>query len=131
MSKLRDALKAINVHNNGDMLRRFGSKSDAAVEYFSPPAGRMGWGRFHHTQVRHPSKSHPVIPLDDKWPHRHAVKRFMGLRRDSLPEALKWVAANIGGDFVPSPFGGYLPKPVIDRARAAVKAAVLSEQEPS
>lgn len=122
MSKLSDALNDIGVHNNWDMLRRFGNVTAVAVEYSKPPQGRLGWGRAQHTSVWAPSKKHPVVPLDDKWPHSHAVKRFTGPRRDSLPEAMKWVAVNIGGEFVPSPFGGYLPKAVVEKAKAeAVK----------
>jgi hypothetical protein len=122
MSKLADALRDIRIRNNWDMLMMFGEGNDVAVKYYRPPEGRSGWGRFQHTAVWAPTKKHPVVPLDDKWPHSYAVKRFLGPRASSVPEALKWVAVNIGGEFVPSPFGGYLPKPVVDRAKAAAKA---------
>lgn len=125
---MADALHAIGVHNNWGMLAEFGDRLDAAVEYIRPAEGRGGWSRIQHTRVWARVKGHPVIPLGDKWPHSHAVKEFSGPRRDSLPAALAWATENLGCEFVPSPFGGYLPKHVVDKAKARLRLVGKEER---
>lgn len=122
MSKLSESLRGIKVCNNHSMLVEFGGENDLCVEYYAPPSGRIGWGGAQHTAVWSPLKPHPVLPLY-KWPHATSRLDFFGPRSKSLPAARAWVAENTAVELVPSPFGGYLPKGVVARAKVAIAKA--------
>jgi hypothetical protein len=117
MSKLRDALKArLGIHNNHGLLSRFGKPgSDFAIEYSRPEARSV---RSSGARVWSPS-----VALD---PNAHWTANgsmcFHGLKAVSVPKALEWAGARVADEFVPSPFGGLVPKYVVEAAKQAVRA---------
>jgi hypothetical protein len=44
-------------------------------------------------------------------------KIFLGKRKESWPAALAWAGENFERSFAASPFGGYLPTSIIEKAR--------------
>jgi hypothetical protein len=121
LSKLSEQLRAIKVHNNFEMLMRFGGADDVAIEYHRPAPGRLGWADSHRTTVWSP-KANPKLPA----PKRFALsvrgeKEFVGMRKLSFAGAVAWAVAQFGHKYVPSPFGGQIPVHVLVKAKAAVK----------
>lgn len=118
MSKLSDALNKLRVFNNWDLMRRFGERGkDVSCDYST------GWSR--GCEPRHTSVSSPTFYTDPgaHW-QNHGAKWFCGNRSESLPLAMVWASEQYGIDeWVTSPFGGKVPKPVLVAAKAAVKAA--------
>lgn len=111
MSKLADRLRKMDIFNNYNLLQAFGELNDVAVEYHRPPPGRMGWTESRGTSVwRPPMKGKPGV-----------TKEFHGKRSKSFPEACAWVTKNGKYELVPGPFGGHIPKRVLEKAKAAVK----------
>jgi hypothetical protein len=123
MSKFSDHLRAVRVFNNFDMLKRFGTAGDVAIEYIRPAAGRLGWCEVRRTSVWSP---YPHAQLSIEGIKKHGEKQFFGNRAHSLPTALAWARKTFGGEYVPSPHGGYLPKHVVDKARAFVEKAGMT-----
>ena len=119
MSKLANKLRALNVYNNWNMLQRFGTTGDAAIEY-KPPTVLRGmytsvWSPYKHPQLNPPEAQRGLT-------NTH-YQEFSGKRAASFPVALKWAEKMLGHEYVISPFGGRLPKHVVDKARATVREA--------
>jgi len=111
MSKLADRLNKMDIFNNHNLLQAFGGLKDVAVEYHRPPPGRLGWASFNGTTVwRPPIKNKPGVK-----------KEFYGKRSKSFPEAVKWATENAKYELVPGPFGGHIPKHILEKAKAATK----------
>jgi hypothetical protein len=120
MSKLADQFRAIGIYNNWGMIERFGLPDDVAIEYRRPADGRLGWTETHRTVVWrpgvHPKLAAPRRGIGD----RSVEKEFFGLRRESFYTARNWAMEEFGHDYVPSPFGGHIPKHLLSKARAAL-----------
>jgi len=119
--KLAESLKGIRVFNTHGLLTQFGDEEDITVEYLRSPSGLAGVGHPDRTEVWsvHPNKH--LKPPTDFYETIHR-KIFYGMRSKSLPQAKEFVADTLGiTDLVPSPFGGYIPRHVLDKAKAAVK----------
>lgn len=120
MSKLADSLRETRICNNWGMLDRFGTKQDVVVAYHAFIPGRIGIGSYSHTEVWS-SRPHPKLPERATMGVTYQ-RNFRGKRVDSLPEALAWVAAELEcGRMVPSPFGGYLPHTVVQKAKESLE----------
>jgi hypothetical protein len=113
VSKLADQLRAARIYNDHDMLSRFADKGrDVCVSY------RAG-DRWHYSKSSVYSPSHHTGG-DEHW-QNHGKKSFSGMRLQSLPLALEWASKKYGIDeWVPSPFGGYIPAEVLKRAKKFV-----------
>ena len=116
MSKLGEQLRAIGVYNNHNILVRFGDINDVAIEYYRPAEGRAGWCETRHTTVWSPHKN-PKLKVRGL----RTSKDFQGSRNESLPAAFTWASNEFGHTYVPSPHGGYIPKHVLAKIKAAVK----------
>ena len=115
MSKLADKLRKMGVYNTHDMLTHFRVRgiSPIACVYF--PSETMRSGR---SAVFSPfRKTDP----DAAW-YDYGGKTFVGKRAASMPQALAWAEAQYGvREWAPSPFGGYIPKAILDAAKKAAK----------
>ena len=115
MSKLADTLREMRVFNTHDMLTHFrvGGVPPIACVYF--PSETMRSGR---SAVFSPfRKTDP----DAAW-HDYGCKTFVGKRAASMPQTLAWAEAQYGvREWAPSPFGGYIPKAILDAAKKAAK----------
>lgn len=125
MSKLADQLRELKVFNNWELLMRFGAVGDVAIEYRRPPEGRLGWCQTRRTDVWSP-RDHPKLERDTGGLSRGAKKTFSGNRAASFYIARNWAMEEFGHDYVPSPFGGHIPKHVLAKAQNAVKRSVDS-----
>lgn len=115
-SKLAYALREKHrVFNNHDLLLSFGRHKDVAVEYTQ--------GDSRACSVNHTSVYSPRFKTDPFAPHYgDGCKWFVGKKHDSMPLAMAWAASQYHiHHWAPSPFGGYVPQHVMERARAAVK----------
>jgi hypothetical protein len=114
VSKFADQLRTIRVFNNYELLARFGRRSDFAVEYVPD-----SWGG--HPRGTCVSSPRPHAGLEKTSSLSAAWERvFVGKRANTFEAAVRW-ATGISGDYAPSPFGGRVPRRVLDKARAAVK----------
>lgn len=122
MSKLTDTLRTkAKVFNNYNLLTQFGTTEDFVVIFSRPDSGLAGIGCLHGTRVWSP-KAHPKLNRSKTWGNNCVEKEFDGYRDRSMPEALAWIKAELGDpELIPSPFGGKVPKRVIDRAKAWLK----------
>jgi len=116
-SKLARQLQELKICNNYGLLTRFGKKQDVVCEYVLRVPHACTCNR---TQVWSPR-----FKTDTKAPwYDYGMKTFLGNRAESMPEALAWASQEYSiTEWAPSPFGGKIPKTVLDRAKAAVKAA--------
>lgn len=122
MSKFSDQLRLIGVFNNWELLKRFGDKNDVVIDYRRKPPGRMGICEYNNSSVWSPHKNKALPPKELSLVD-HYEKKFPGNRSESMPEAVKWASQTLGHEFVSSPFGGMVPKPVREKAKAAINAA--------
>lgn len=114
MSKLSDALKLIGIHNNHNLLARFGVERDVWVDYY-PESGRAGSRCSMVYSVTH--KTDPKSP----W-YSYGNKAFYGKKANTFPLAQKWAEDTYGiTEWAVSPFGGIVPAHVLAAAKAAVK----------
>lgn len=114
MGKLADALSAMRIHNNHNLLSRFGGERDVWVEYVPPDRVRAQKSAVY-------SITHQTDP-NASW-YDHGNKTFVGNRARSLPVALAWATETYGiTEWAASPFGGKVPAHVLAKAKAAVKA---------
>jgi hypothetical protein len=113
---LAEALRDIRIHNNFELLRRFGAPGDVCVSYHKAPEGRLGWATSDKTMVfsPFPHKALTVEPLGVT----HG-KQFPGKRAVSFQLAVNWAMAEFGHDYEPSPFGGHIPSHIKHKARQA------------
>ena len=118
MTKLGEKLRAIRIFNNWDILVRFGDINDVSIEYHRPAEGRMGWCETRHTRVWSPHQNPRLKIVGLK---SGTSKDFQGSRSESLPAALAWASNEFGHTYVPSPHGGYIPKHVLTKIKAALK----------
>lgn len=114
VSKTANRLRRLNVHNNWELLRTFGGPYDVAVTYQPAPRGRLGMAESDKSRVWSPRR-HSKLEL--KPLYRCSEKVFVGRRRDSFPQALAWAVETFKHEFVISPFGGRVPKHVVERAK--------------
>lgn len=122
MSKLTDQLSAIKVYNNWELLARFGGAQDVTYEYSRASSGLAGIGETTGVTVWSPRANPKLEP--PRRLERFYSKVFHGKRSRSWPEAEAWLAVEFPGvEFVTSPFGGRVPKRVLDKAKAATKVA--------
>lgn len=118
MSKLANALREKHYHNNWELLVKLGGQDDVAIEYTARAPGRLGWTMTNKTDVWSPR---PHSKLDEpKGMSRTYAKTFLGVRKESWPVAIAWAIEQFGHVFVPSPFGGYLPRHLVEKARRVV-----------
>ena len=117
MSKFADALRAIRVYNDHELLVRFGQPRDVMLSY-RPPESR----------ACRPAQTHVYSPRFETDPksawYDYGQKSFGGNAKDSMPKARAWAAKQYGDqDWVASPFGRYtqVPRRVVEAARKAVK----------
>lgn len=120
MSKLSDALREQKIFNNWEMLVRFGGELDVAIDYHRPAEGRMGWCDVRRTTVWSP-RSNPRL-MGPKKMRSGTEREFLGARKESLPAALAWASDEFREIYVPSPFGGYLPKHIVTKAKKGITA---------
>jgi hypothetical protein len=116
MGKLSDQLRAIRVFNNYDLLMQFGRPDDIAIEYYAPSPRAC---EAHRTKVWSPRRN---AKLNDDLSAiaQSYSKTFVGLKRDTFWVAVQWAMDEFGHDYVPSPFGGYIPKHLKSKAMQAV-----------
>ena len=126
MSKLSDALNALRVFNNHDLLVRFGEDRDVSVEYHAPDRRSIGTpGAVVYS---------PRFATDPSaaW-YDHGRKRFPAFgttRHGATRQAQKWASEQYGIEhWAPSPFGGYVGAKVRMRAEAAVRAAKKAQEK--
>lgn len=126
MSKLANQLREIRVYNNHGLLMQFGGENDVAIEYYARPSGRIGWTMVNHSEVWSP-RSNPKLAregLSSTW-----KKSFQGNRAESYYAARNWAMETFGHDYVPSPFGGMIPKHVRHKAEQAARASQLPSNQ--
>ena len=115
MSKLATQLNPRGLHNNWDLLKRFGKTGDVAIEYHRPAPGRLGIAETTHTRVwsywKTPHLERPTNGASG------VERRFPGKKSHSFPLALKWAMDTFKHTYVPSPFGGWIPRHVLGRAK--------------
>lgn len=116
MSKLTDALNAIDIHNTHGLLFRFGvpKVDDVAVSY---SASSMR-GAVQQTSVW--SCSHETDPNERLRHMNQNNKTFIGPSRESFPAAKQWATERYRiRDWVSSPFGAgeLVSQAVVLRAR--------------
>lgn len=116
MSKFADKLRALNIYNNHDILKRFGKHGhDVYVDYDKAESR----GRCSHSTVYSPS--HKTDP-QSAW-YDYGNKSFVGNRKESLPKAMEWASDKYGiAEWAVSPFGGRIPQYVYDAAKEAVRS---------
>lgn len=116
MSKLSVALNALGIHNDHNLVSRFGTpKKDVFINYFSPERARCGGA-----QVISPS--HQTRP-NEHW-RDYGRMTFTGRRTDSLAEAVEWASKTYGiTEWSASPFGpnAKVPTYILNAAKAALK----------
>lgn len=121
MSKLADQLRAMGVHNNHELLKRFAKRGKGVCVSFRgdgpmgiPNAATLVWSpRF---------RVDPSAHFMD-----HGARAFDGRKRDTEPLAVAWASKQYGiTEWATSPFGGKIPKAAKD---AAVKAAREAERD--
>lgn len=123
MSKMTNALNAIGLHNNHNLLTEFGGV--VAVEYRANPAGRLGYADCDKTTVfaviktAHLETTH----IGNFTSHK---REFVGNRRESFQEAVNWAEKTFGCTLVVSPFGGMVPQSTMERAKKSVKDATIA-----
>lgn len=125
MSKLGEQLREMGVHSNWALLTRFGDVNDVAIQYYRPAEGRLGWCQSRRTEVWSP-RDNPKLESDPTGLHRGKKKTFHGARALSFYLARNWAMEEFGHDYVPSPFGGHIPKHVLAKAQNAAKHTVHS-----
>ena len=120
MSKLADALRAMRVFNDHDLLTRFAADRRMAVCVSYIP---------HEAQMVNAARSQVSSPFFDTDRNAHwsdnGCKTFAGNRAESMPLALAWAQKKYGiTEWAPSPFGrAKVPKEIRDAAeRAATEA---------
>lgn len=121
MSKLTERLRDKGYYNNHHLLAAFGGHDDVCIEYHRPAEGRLGWCDVRRTEVWSPKK-HQKLDTENRRSvfNSGSRKEFLGARKDSFSAALNWATEQFGHKYAPSPFGGYLPKHVLDKASAAL-----------
>ena len=115
MSKLVDTLREMRVFSTHELLVRFRSRNVPSIACTYAPADR--W------QPRKSTVYSPVFKTDTgaAW-YDYGCKTFVGKRAASMPQALAWAEAQYGvREWAPSPFGGYIPKAILDAAKKAAK----------
>ena len=114
LAKLREGLRALRIFNNHGLLSYFGKDGgDVAIEY-----SHSGTVRPRGSRVWSPSRA--MDP--DAHFFEYGAKWFSGKQADSMPKAIEWASARTGvTGWATSPFGGKVPKVVVDAALAAVK----------
>jgi hypothetical protein len=127
-SKFADDLRRLKVYNNWEVLRRFGTAQDVVIEYKPAPEGRLGYGTTDKTLVWSPRPNpHLKTPEQQRRMTSSHAQEFVGTRKATWPVALKWAYEHFPDvKFVPSPFGGHLPKRVVDAAKKAVDQAAAN-----
>lgn len=116
------------VFNPHNFVTRFGEKGvdDYVISYYGP--GRATAAR---TSVWSP---HRQVAPKGHW-QDYGAKAFVGSRRSSQPEAIKWATAQFGlTEWVPCPADptALIPKAVRDRGLAWLKKADrLQESDPT
>lgn len=115
MSKLADTLREMRVRNTHGILKRFVVLDVTSIGCTYAPAERL---RPHKSRVYSPFfKTDP----DAAW-YDYGCKAFVGKRAESMPQALAWATDQYGvSEWAPSPFGGYIPKAILDAAKKAAK----------
>lgn len=116
MSRLAEALRAMGIYNNHNLLSRFGEPGrDVWCEYHAPEPRSC---TCQTTRVYSPShKTRPDAPWYD-----HGRQAFIGNRAESMPLAVTWASERYGIDeWAPSPFGGKVPAYVRKAAERAVR----------
>ena len=115
MSKLADTLREMRVFNTHGILTRFVVLDVTSISCTYAPADPM---HSHKSTVYSPFfKTAP----DAAW-YDYGCKAFVGKRSESMPQALAWAEAQYGvSEWAPSPFGGYIPKAILDAAKKAAK----------
>lgn len=127
MSKLADQLRQLKIFNNHELLRRFGDQDCVAIEYHRPPAGRLGWCESCRTQVWSVFKN-PKLSVETALSSVFS-KTFLGNRSESYYAARNWAMEQFGHDYVPSPFGGLIPKHLHHKAKRVALETALREVE--
>lgn len=116
-NKLADALRVKKVYNNWDLLKHFGKPGDVVVEYYPAPTGRAGVGHIDSTRVWS-FKKEPNLEKPDRWGASTFEKVFRGRRAESLNPAIEWARTTYGYGFATSPFGGFVPSHLKEKAQA-------------
>lgn len=114
MSKLADQLRILKIFNNWELLKRFGASGDVVIEYHSAERWSV-----YRTEVWSPLK-HPMLS-QSKRDRDVGCKEFLGKRSETFQLAVNWAMLAFGHDYVPSPFGGYVPTHVRHKAEQAAK----------
>ena len=125
MRNLATKLRDIRCFNNWDLLTRFGTAGDVAIEYVNPDARSV---RPRHTAVWAP-RAHPKLPPPpNNLQAARGRKEFLGKQTESLGPAIAWANQTFGHVYVKSPFRGYVPEHVLDRAKEAVDPDLLRKR---
>ena len=115
MSKLADTLREMRVHNTHELLVRFRLPTVEAIACTYAPSEH--W-RTQKSEVYSPFGK---TDANAAW-YDYGCKTFLGNRAASMPQALAWAEAQYGvREWAPSPFGGYIPKAILDAAKKAAK----------
>ena len=120
MSKLADALRSIQVFNNYELLSRFGEPGCVAIEYRATVPRSCEARR---TRVWSPFRTDGLT--DGRQSSSVYEKDFIGGKDRTYWMARNWAMERYGHDYVPSPFGGLIPKHVHHKAK---QAALTSAQ---
>jgi len=117
MNKLAEQLREIHVHNDWELVSRFGEAGrDVYLSYTRNDARSVLANRTH--VVRPGFKTDPQAHWAD-----YGCKAFIGNKKESIPLAEAWASERYGiTGWTTSPFGGRVPMEVMRSARAAVKA---------
>lgn len=115
MSKLADTLREMRVFNTHELLVRFRLRDVPSITCF-----------YELAESWRPQKSAVYSPFGKTDPNAawydYGCKAFVGKRSESMPQALAWAEAQYGvSEWAPSPFGGYIPKAILDAAKKAAK----------
>lgn len=119
VSELAAGLREMRIFNTHGVMVAFDEGRYVAVSF----EGRGGPRSMMPAQSRVWSplfKTAPDAPYYDR-----GTKAFIGSRSETLQKAMEWAKATYGDvEFVPCPLirGNYIPKPVLERAKAAVIA---------
>jgi hypothetical protein len=112
MSKNTEVLRTQHkVFNNHGILQRWGGPNSRCVEYHMA----SGRGGYHATVC--------WSVIDESGEQRS--KEFFGTMGVSMRPALEFAKRISGEDFVKSPFGGFLPKSVVEKMEHDVKNGVV------
>jgi hypothetical protein len=125
VSKLAEALRAIRIFNNYDILRRFGDEKSVVIDYHARAEGRMGWATSSKSVVWSP-RPHSKLEREPIGGSTYR-KEFIGNRSESYWLARNWAAETFGDEYVPSPHGGLIPKHVKHKAEQAAKAGKANQ----